>query len=237
MDGTSGQELNSKDLFNAEVAALQQIRNHKLNNMVLLSGNYWDPLHGWVAVSPSSEDAPNGSIFTADNLAKAGVTDLSHVAVEMHQYFDSDYSGRSSTCTQYASYDAFLQAMQLQPNSANDLGAWMKTNHMKAFLTEFGAADNAICQQDLNYVLQYVNQNAYNPQKPNDGGFMGWTAWRANRHGNAGYSPFNYLQQQDYNVYGASGSASSSPEGTGIVQGQGNGLMTSVFANFLTKTQ
>jgi aryl-phospho-beta-D-glucosidase BglC (GH1 family) len=233
MDGTQGQELKTNDLFNAEVAALKEIRKNNLNNLVILSGNYWDPLHGWANVSPSA-DAPNGKVFTAANLANAGITDLSNVAIEMHQYFDSDYSGRSATCNYYSSYDDFKRKLQIEENSANDLGKWMKDNHMKVLLTEFGAADNATCQQDLNYMLQYLSDHAYDASTPTDGGFVGWTAWRGNRHGgNAGYSPFNYLQQANYTVYGAQGSESNSPAGTGITQGLGNGLMSSVFSNYL----
>ncbi len=238
-DGVSGQELSSEALMKAEAAAIISIRAESLNNLILLGGNYWDPLHGWTVYAPSPSDKPNGEVFTAQNLQANGITDLSNIGFDMHQYLDSNYSGLHDTCNQYTSYDDFKQKLDLENNNGQDLfGDWLKTNHMKVFLGEFGAADNATCQQDLNYLLQFVNDHAYDLSKPENGGFIGWTAWRANRHGgDVGFAPFNYLQAADYTVYGGKGTKEASDPGTGIVLGLGNGLMNSVFSNYLNKPE
>lgn len=234
IDSDANQVLKSDDIFNSEVAAIKEIRKLGLENLIILSGNYWDPLHGWVSVSPSA-DQPNGQVFTAKNLSNAGIANLDRIAVEMHQYFDSDYSGRSDQCISFKSYDDFKAKLNIKEGTPDDLASWMKDNRMKVFLTEFGAADNETCRQDLNYMMQYVNEHAYDSANPNNGGFIGWTAWRTNRHGgNVGFSPFNYLQKENYNVYGGQGSKNNSLPGTGIAQGLGNGLMDSVFAKYLS---
>lgn len=233
MDGQSGQELTSADLVSSEVAAVKAIRSYGLNNLILLSGNYWDPLHGWTKDSPAPTDAFNGVEFSEKNLTAAGIDDFSNIAIDMHQYFDSNYSGTHSECNQYNSYDDFKQKLNLESSAGDDLlGDWLKANHMKVFLGEFGAADNEICRQDLNYMMEYVNDHAYDPNHPENGGFLGWTAWRTNRHN--GFSPFNFLQAGDYTVYAGQGSADASPAGTGIAVGPGNGLMSDLFANYLT---
>lgn len=84
-------------------------------------------------------------------------------------------------------------------------------------LTEFGAAYNPTCVQDMTWMMQYLNQNAYNANDPahNQGGFIGWTAWRANRH-LSGDAFFNALQAENPNVSGGNGSSG------GIVQGEAN---------------
>lgn len=233
--GESKQEITTPDLFDAEIAAVIAIRNKGLLNPIILSGNYWDPLHGWTNFTPYPGDAnypPNGQVFTADKLAEKGITNLDNIYLEVHQYFNSNYSGTTPDCVQYSSYDDFKQKLGL-----TDFPAWMKKNHMKVILSEFGASTNAACKQDLNYMLRFVTENTYNSTKSEDGGFIGWTAWRANRHtGSTGFAPFNYLQDSNFDVYGAQGYESNPPNGTGIVKGMGNELMNSIFANYLTSS-
>ncbi len=233
IDNIPAQQLKVEDLFTAEVGAIKAIRNQGITNLILLSGDYWDPLHGWVTESPSAADLPNGSVFTAANLASAGVSDLSNIAIDMHQYFDSNWSGTHSVCQQFSSYAEFEQKLALTDAKGTDVfGNWLKTNSMKVFLGEFGAADNATCSQDMNYMLQYVNEHAYNPQNPVNGGFIGWTTWRANKHGYTGFGAFNFLQAEDDNVYGGNGTPQYT-QGYGIAPGQGNNLMTEVLSKYL----
>lgn len=225
------QILNSDELFNAEVAAVKVIRNQGLNNLILLSGNYWDPFHGWVDQAPNNR-VPNGAVFTAEKLKAAGIQDLSNIGIDVHQYLDFDFSGRNAVCQSFTSYQDFKEKMHFDVNGVDIFGNWVKANHMKMFLGEFGAADNDTCRQDLGYLLRYVNEHAYDANKPNDGGFIGWTAWRANRHGDRGFADFNFLQATDGTVYGAAGTPGN---GLGIVQGHGNNLMNNFFANYLSK--
>ena len=219
------QVVRTQTIFNNEVAAAKAIQALAPNNLILFSGNGWDPLHEWL--SPTTQDS---TIFTAANLKNAGVNPINTV-VEVHQYFDDNYSGTHEACNHYASKTAFLQDMGVVDSSGNDIfSTWMQQNSMKVMLTEFGGADNADCQQDMKWMLDYMNTNAYDLNTPQNGGFIGWAAWRANRNGGgAGFAPFNFLQQKDQTVYGA-----PTPGATGILQGQGNGLMTDVFAAYLS---
>jgi endoglucanase len=237
MDGTANQQLNIEDLFKAEVVAVKAIREQGLSNLILLSGDYWDPLHGWVNQSPSSGDLPNGVVFTAANLASAGLSDLTNIALDMHQYFDANWSGTHSTCQQFTSYADFTQKLALTDAQGNDIfGNWLRANGMKVFLGEFGAAVNPTCEQDMNYMLQYVNEHAYDAQNPAKGGFIGWTTWRANKHGYTGFGDFNFLQAEDDNVYGGNGTPQYL-QGLGIAPGQGNNLMKDVLAKYLQPTK
>ena len=226
--GTSGQEIKTADVFNYHVAAIKQIRSKQLNNPIIVSGNYWDPLHHWTSFSPFSGDTdypPNGDVFTSKAFLNQGI-DLTNIYLEVHQYFDSNYSGTNQQCISYSNYDAFKLALGL-----SDFVTWMQTNKMKVMLTEFGGSTDTECKTALNYMLQFVDENSYTPTKGY--GFIGWTAWRGNRHGNTpAFAPFNFLQAENYDVYGGNGEKGT---GTGIVGGQGNSLMSSVFSNYLTK--
>jgi hypothetical protein len=160
----------------------------------------------------------------------------------MHQYFDSNYSGTHLQCNFYQNYQDFESKLSLIDAQGNDLlGNWIKANHMKVFLGEFGAADagtnNTLkdfnnCRKDVGYMLQYTQEHAYNAAKPDQGGFIGWTAWRANKHGFTGFGAFNYLQQENDYVYGGDGTPRYT-EGLGIAPGQGNSLMTDIFSQYL----
>lgn len=223
----AGQTIKTDELFKMEVAAVKEIRKHAANNYILLSGNYWDPLHGWTNKSPFPSDVPNGTVFTAAKLRAEGI-DVNRIVIDMHQYFDYNFSGTHKECQKFNSYQHFTQVMDLiDPQTGADIfGQWMKENNMKVFLGEFGASNELNCREDLDYMLRYVNEHAYSDDKPTEGGFIGWTAWRGNRHGNeAAFAAFNFLQAADYTVYGAGGSKDSSPAGTGIVEGLGNSLM------------
>ena len=228
-DDSPTQPLSNQSIFDNEVASAKAIRNSAPYNLILFSGNGWDPLHAWMTSGDSDT-------FTQGALQAQGL-DISHLVVEVHQYFDSNFSGLSQTCNSYSSYHDFEVGMGLIDSSGQDVfAAWMHQNQMKVMLTEFGGAEtladgspNTVCRQDMAWMLQYVNDNAYQIAQPTNGGFLGWAAWRANRHGNTGFANFNYLQQADQTVYGA-----PTAQLFGIVQGPGNGLMTDVFSQYLS---
>ncbi len=246
------QDPSVQTIFDTEMAAVIAIRKLVPNNLILMSGNGWDPLHAWTTSYPNMDgkntDPSNANIFTQANivadLSQADLsTDTSNIAVEVHQYFDSNYSGTQQVCTHYNSQDDFNNTMNLTP-----FVQWMTAEHMKVFLSEFGGSDDSAsgpfsgpgdCVQDMNWILDDLTKNAYSAANPRNGGFVGWMAWRTNRHGapGAGFAPFNYLQQANYNVYfGSPGNPSANPPTprlAGILQGQGNGLMTNTFAHYL----
>jgi|GEM_PF-3149345 len=237
-DAANGAPLKTQDVFNIEVAAYKAIRATGLNNLIVFSGNYWDPLHGLVDFVPNDgaadpvdvrEGNSNGKIFTKANLEAAGIN-MSGIAYEAHQYFDSDYSGRSETCVNYASYDDFVKKLDLTA-----IPKWMNDNHMRVMVSEFGAADNATCKTDLGYMMQFMEKYALGQAGQENGGFYGWQLWRSNRHNTqTGYGAFSYLDQANYNVYGGAGTKTTSEAGTGINQGAANGLMGTLYFYHLT---
>lgn len=224
------QKIKTVDVFNSELQTIQTIRSLGVTNLILISGNYWDPLHGWATFSPFSDDQPNGVVFS-QVFTPAVKSTLGNIAVEAHQYFDYNYSGIHEQCNTYANYADFKKSLDL-----DGVSTWIQANGVKMFLSEFGAANSDVCKQDLNYMMQFLNENAYDASQPGKGGFIGWTVWRANRHSNGStvsFSPFNFLQAGDYNVYGGDGTPKT--DGTGILLGDGNPLMDNLFANYLTK--
>lgn len=229
-----GQIIKTEDLLQMEALAVQAIRKRGLNNYILLSGNYWDPLHEWTTHAPISGDVPNGTVFTAQKLKAAGIENLDRIIMDVHQYFDSNYSGTHRACMDFGTYSQFQKTLGLVDKDGVDIFKnWYTTNHMKIFLGEFGASLEPECQKALNYMLMYVNDHAYNASKNEDGGFIGWTVWRANRHGgdNVIFAPFNFLQKENYTVWRAPGYRTN--DGTGITQGPGNDLMNKVLATYL----
>lgn len=60
---------------------------------------------------------------------------MDNIAIEMHQYLDSDGSGTSDTCV-----SSTIGAERLQ-----DATQWLKSNNKKGFLGEMGAGSNDVC--------------------------------------------------------------------------------------------
>ncbi|AUR51889.1 glycoside hydrolase family 5 protein [Aquella oligotrophica] len=227
------QYLTTQEVFDIEVAGAKEIQVLGLKNRIIFSGNFWDPLHGWPTFVPTDDavkpnDQANGVVFTKANLEKAGIN-VKDIAIEVHQYFDSNYSGKYEQCNVYSNYENFVQALDL-----STMGKWMNDNEMQVMLSEFGAADNPTCQTDLEYMFRYLEEHALGQPGQEKGGFTGWQLWRANRHNNGGYGAFSYLDKEDYTVYGGNGSKPAIPDGTGILRGPANGLMDSLYFHHLT---
>jgi hypothetical protein len=223
-DDSPSQPLSTGDVFTAEVAAAKAIRGLAPKNVIIFSGNDWSLLRSWMSV-----ESGNSNTFTASALTAAGLN-LSNVAVGVNQFFDWTYRGQSQICNHYDDYLAFQQDMGLLDGAGKDIfGAWMVQNHMPVFLTAFGGAAtladgsaNVDCRQDLAWMLQYVDTHAYDNAHPEQGGFVGWALWHANRH-NRGPVSFDFLQAADPEVYGS----------TGIAQGSANALMADLIAKYL----
>jgi endoglucanase len=68
--------------------------------------------------------------------AFAALTDpMNNVAIQMHQYLDSDGSGTSDQCV-----SSTIGAERLK-----DATQWLKANNKKGFLGEIGAGSNSVC--------------------------------------------------------------------------------------------
>lgn len=132
------------------------IRTMGFSNLLLLEGTAWSGLHSW-------SDSGNAAAFTQISDSK------SNVAINVHQYFDANYSGVGAACVDPSTL--------LSNIHADAFANWLKTNKLRAFVSEFGAPGNATCQKDLSTFINYLQANDNNA---NQGyGFIGWTLWSA----------------------------------------------------------
>lgn len=155
---------------NAIIAA---IRKQGAKNLVLVEGNHWTGLHSWTSQGGDGTKA-NSEVFVNSKQPNVGIKDPdNNFAINVHQYFDSNYSGTQNNCI------ANLSSINMQ-----QFVDYLKKNHLKAIVTEFGTGRGNNCMQDLNQFLTALKQNAYTSQKGY--GFIGWTAWSAG-HAWGGY--------------------------------------------------
>ncbi|MBL0163122.1 MAG: glycoside hydrolase family 5 protein [Xanthomonadales bacterium] len=134
-------------------AAIAAIRANGAQQLILVPGNAWTGAHSW---SQNWYGTPNATAMLA-------ITDSAdHFAFELHQYFDSDYSGTSSACASAAG----TGASQLQ-----GVTTWLRSHGFKGFLGEFAGAANADCQSAIMSALDHMQTN--------DDVWLGWTWWAA----------------------------------------------------------
>ncbi len=137
-----------RDAANAAIAA---IRNAGADNLILVPGNAWTGAHSW---EQNWYGTANGTVM------KTIVDPMDNYAFELHQYFDSDFSGRSANCS------AGHGTTQLQ-----GVTAWLRSEGIQGFLGEFAGGNNPQCQQAIESVIDYLNSNA--------DVWLGWTWWAA----------------------------------------------------------
>ncbi|KAJ6576546.1 endoglucanase [Mycena vulgaris] len=95
----------------------------------------WTGAWTWVS---SGNSAVFGAIKDPNN----------NVAIEMHQYLDSDGSGTSATCV-----SSTIGAERIAAATA-----WLKANNLKGFLGEIGAGNNAACISAVSGALCSMQQ-------------------------------------------------------------------------------
>ncbi len=127
--------------------AISAIRAVGANNLILLEGNHWSNALYW-GTSMDGYSA-NSKVFLPSAIKD------SNYAINVHQYFDENYSG-TGECV---------------PNSIpilSDLNKYLKDNNLKAIVTELGGNNTKDCANDINNFLKSL---------PNDGTYLGWTGW------------------------------------------------------------
>ncbi len=133
-------------------AAITAIRATGARNLILVPGTAWSGAHSWTS---GHYGGSNASAFQT-------LTDpAGNIAFEVHQYLDSDFSGTSKTC----------QHEEIGAKALVKVTQWLRNNGQTAFLGEFGAANNAVCLEALDRMLQYVRDNS--------DVWIGWTYWAA----------------------------------------------------------
>ncbi len=153
------------DIIDDTNAAIAAIRQAGLKNLILVEGNQWSGLHSWTT-DRSQDGKTNAEAMVPANIHDAG----NNYAIAVHEYFDSNGSGTSSTCQPLSNFQTYVDL--------TDFINWMNTNKVKVFLSEFGSGvtsqDNPNCGQDVNWLLSQIENNAYTSE---GAGFIGWTAW------------------------------------------------------------
>ncbi|KAJ6513192.1 glycoside hydrolase superfamily [Mycena sanguinolenta] len=109
--------------FALNQAAVNGIRaSGATTQLILVEGIAWTGAWTWVS---SGNSAVFGAIKDPNN----------NVAIEMHQYLDSDGSGTSDVCV----------SSTIGVERLADATAWLQANNLKGFLGEIGAGSNADC--------------------------------------------------------------------------------------------
>lgn len=146
-------DIKAPDWLEAANTAIRSIRTVGAHNLVLVPGTIWTGAWSWNA------DRLGGG---ANGTVMLGIKDpLNYYAYEFHQYLDSDSSGTHATC------DGAAQAL----TGMNDVTAWLKQNHKRGFLGEFGAAGNQPCLDGLQKMIDVMGQNG--------DVWLGWSYWSA----------------------------------------------------------
>lgn len=143
-------DIAATDWLTAANAAIRSIRDIGAGNLVLVPGTAWTGAHSW---TQSFYGPSNASVMT-------GVVDPSNnFAFEVHQYADSDFSGKADNCSHINDAVSALK----------DFDNWLQANDAKGFLGEFGTVDSLNCLVGLKQMIDVVDNN---PDR-----WVGWAYW------------------------------------------------------------
>lgn len=169
-------------VFTIQVAVIKALREQNFNGYLLVEGNNWSGLHTWTSyqwVGSNGQTYSNATLFTRENFTKAGITDLSKILINVHQYLDFDYSGTHDSCAKNIT-SLGQNGFNLQP-----FVDYLAANKLKAIVSEVGAGRDAkTCAPILQKFLQFLKANSANKK---DYGFTGWVIW------STGHSWHNYI--------------------------------------------
>ncbi|MEM8963124.1 MAG: glycoside hydrolase family 5 protein [Acidobacteriota bacterium] len=131
--------------------AIAAIRATGATNLILVPGNAWTGAHSW---EQNWYGTPNAVEML--NIVDPG----NNFVFELHQYFDSNFSGTSPVC--------------VPGNGSTQLVTvtnWLRQHGYVGFLGEFAGANNADCRAAIEDALGYLEANA--------DVWLGWTWWAA----------------------------------------------------------
>lgn len=133
-------------------AAIAAIRETGAKNLVLVPGTAWTGAHSW---EEERDGGANGTVML-------GIRDpADNHAYEVHQYLDTDFSGKAGACERA---DDAVKALERFTD-------WLKRNGKRGFLGEFGGSAEPACLDGLARMTALVgNHSAV---------WTGWTYWAA----------------------------------------------------------
>ncbi|MCC6621817.1 MAG: cellulase family glycosylhydrolase [Deltaproteobacteria bacterium] len=145
-------EMDTGSWVEAANAALVAIRDAGADNLVLVPGNHWTGAWSWDAAW-IAEDQRN-SVRMLDIVDPGD-----HLAFEVHQYLDNDYSGTLPGC----------QSATVGSQAMATLTAWLRTHGRRAFVGELGAGSDDTCLAALADLVGHIEANA--------DVYIGWAYW------------------------------------------------------------
>lgn len=130
------------------------IRSANINNLLLVPGNGWTGMASWTQNWYSNQDAnPQPNSYYATNF----VDPANNFLFDLHQYFDSNYSGTNYLCTATMSvvtgYESW--ANQSQPTR-------------RSFVSEYAGSRDISCQNIVEEFAQHLLVSDL---------YAGWTWW------------------------------------------------------------
>ncbi len=159
-------------VFTIQTALIKMLREQKFDGNILVEGNNWSGLHSWSSAhwqGSDNQNYSNATLFTRENFNKQGISDLSKIFINVHQYLDSNYSGTGNECLQN------LETTGVDGFNLQDFVDYLSTNKLQAMVTEFGSGQSkASCETPLRGFMKYLQENS---SKGKDYGFAGWTIW------------------------------------------------------------
>jgi endoglucanase len=127
------------------------LRRAGAKHLLLVGSGRWSGAHEWGKRFEGSSAADAFEHFTDP---------LNRYAIEVHQYFDSNFSGTSVECI---APHSLHQTMQL-------LARWSQEHKVRFFMGEFGASGTTACLTDLRTLLEPMQESRV---------WLGWTYWAA----------------------------------------------------------
>jgi endoglucanase len=134
-------------------STVMALRAAGATNLILVGTGRWSGAH---------ELFKQFDATTADGEFSGFQDPLDRLVIELHQYADSDYSGRGSDCIDPA------KLRQILDRAAQ----WSRAHSRKVFLGEFGVAANSPCLATLDSALKAMTDSS---------AWKGWTYWSAGR--------------------------------------------------------
>ncbi|KAG5637144.1 hypothetical protein H0H81_005628 [Sphagnurus paluster] len=130
-------DIDAQTVFNLNQAAVNGIRSSgATSQLITVEGTAWTGAWTWTT---SGNSNVFGAIKDPNN----------NIAIQMHQYLDSDGSGTSPNCV-----SATIGAERLAAATA-----WLKANKLKGFLGEIGGGSNAQCISAVKSALCSMQQS------------------------------------------------------------------------------
>ncbi|KAJ7776089.1 endoglucanase 1 [Mycena olivaceomarginata] len=134
-------------------AAINGIRSAGAHQLILAPGNGFTGGHSWTQVTGAG-DAPSSDFLNKlfDPIRNTAI-DVHEFSVARHRFL-----GGHAECTQPG------------PSNLANVTTWLRQNHLKAVLSEFGGGNNENCFQQVDELVKYLAANDE---------WIGWTIWAA----------------------------------------------------------